>query len=246
MKKIRAFFKLFTPFEYVLLTGSALAIVLSFVLCGNRNYFNLAASLIGACSLILIAKGIAAGQILVIVFAAFYGAISYFNRYYGEMITYLGMTVPTAIVALVSWLRHPYRDTAQVEVNRLPAWEYPVWIAASAAVSVAFFFLLRALGNANLIWSTVSVFTSFVAACLAARRSPFYAVGYALNDAVLIVLWTLAALTDRENAAMVVCFCVFLINDGYGFLNWIKMKRMQSSAKPDEEKADRDSDTIKG
>jgi hypothetical protein len=36
------------------------------------------------------------------------------------MITYLGMTMPMSVCALVSWLRHPYEGKkAEVEVNRI-------------------------------------------------------------------------------------------------------------------------------
>ena len=49
-----------------------------------------------------------------------YGAISFTFAYYGEMITYLGMTAPMAVFALISWLRNPYNgNKAEVKVNRL-------------------------------------------------------------------------------------------------------------------------------
>lgn len=70
----------------------------------------LIASLIGVPSLIFCAKGNPVGQILMIVFSILYGIISYGFAYYGEMITYLGMTLPMAVFSLVSWLRNPYED----------------------------------------------------------------------------------------------------------------------------------------
>ncbi len=42
-----------------------------------------------------------------IIFSLLYGIISYTFSYYGEMITYLGMTMPMAVFALISWLRNP-------------------------------------------------------------------------------------------------------------------------------------------
>lgn len=41
---------------------------------------------------------------LMIVFSLLYGVISYTCAYYGEMITYLGMTAPMALFALISFL----------------------------------------------------------------------------------------------------------------------------------------------
>lgn len=53
-------------------------------------------------------------------FSALYGIISFSCGYYGEMATYLGMTAPMAVFALVSWLRNPYQgNRAEVQVRRL-------------------------------------------------------------------------------------------------------------------------------
>lgn len=70
----------------------------------------LAASLIGVTSLIFNAKGNPFGQLLIVVFSILYGAISYSLAYYGEVITYLGMTAPMAVFSLVSWLRNPFGE----------------------------------------------------------------------------------------------------------------------------------------
>ena len=78
--------------------------------------------------------------------------------------------------------------------------------------------------------STLSVTTSFLAAWLTFRRSPFYALAYAANDGVLIVLWALEARTNTAAAAVLVCFAAFFINDMYGFFNWRRMARRQRSA----------------
>lgn len=182
----------------------------------------LVASLVGVTSLIFLAKGMLIGQVLVIIFSTFYGIVSYLNAYYGEVLTYVGMTGPMAVVALISWARHPYKDSGEVEVARVGWREVVGLLLLSVVVTVVFYYLLRALGTANLWVSTVSVTTSFVAVGLTALRSPYYAVGYALNDVVLIVLWLLA-----NNIPMSFCFVMFLANDIYGFINWQRMKKRQ-------------------
>lgn len=50
------------------------------------------------------------------------------------------------------------------------------------------YFILRAFNTANIIPGTISVTTSFVAVYLTFRRSPYFALAYAANDVVLIVL----------------------------------------------------------
>ena len=218
----------FTKGELALWLGSLALIVAAFCIWDRMNYLTLAASLVGVTSLIFCAKGNPAGQVLIIVFAALYGIISWESAYYGEMITYVGMTAPMAVWALIVWLRHPYAGRrAEVKVNRLRAREYLLMALLAAAVTAAFYFILRALNTANLIQSTISVTTSFVAVYLTARRSPFYALGYAANDVVLIVLWSLAAAQDLSYLSVVICFVVFFVNDLYGFFNWMRMQRRQ-------------------
>ena len=100
-------------------------------------------------------------------------------------------------------------------------------------MSLAFYFILRALDTANLLVGTFSVATSFTAAMLTLRRSPYYAVAYACNDIVLILLWGMAAARSTEYIALVVCFSVFLIEDVYGFISWIlRGRRQKSQEKP--------------
>lgn len=60
------------------------------------------------------------------------------------------------------------------------------------------------------------------------RRSPYYALVYAANDIVLIVLWVLASFSDASYISVVVCFVAFLVNDIYGYISWQKMKRRQN------------------
>lgn len=177
--------------------------------------------------MIFVSKGHPVGQVITVIFSVFYGIVSYTFRYYGEMITYLCMSAPIAVWALVSWLRHPYRGKSEVRVNTLSKREWALFLTAAVVITVAFYFILKALRTANLWVSVFSVFTSFIAAYLTVRRSRFYAFAYAANDIVLIVLWSLASYEALSYLPMVVCFAAFFAADIYGFLNWTKMIKNQ-------------------
>ena len=229
MQKIKDTLKYFSKWEWSLLLSSLFLITLSFCLFDRTNYLNLVASLVGAISLIFCAKGNPVGQVLMILFSILYGIISYGIAYYGEMLTYVGLTLPMAVFSLVSWIRNPYdKSKSEVKVERLKNGEAYLMIVLTAVVTAAFYFILKALGTANLIPSTVSVTTSFLAAYLTFRRNPFYALAYAANDVVLIVLWILAGATDLSYLSVMTCFVVFLFNDVYGFISWRKMQKRQS------------------
>ena len=226
MNKIKNYF---TKSEILLWLCSLLFIVGSFIIFDRENYLTLSASVIGATSLIFNAKGNPFGQVLMIIFSILYGVISYSFAYYGEMITYLGMTAPMALFSLIAWLKNPYKgNKAEVAVNKINSSEYVLLAFLTVVVTIAFYFILKAFNTANIIPSTISVSTSFIAVYLTFRRSPYFAIGYAANDIVLIVLWIMASFKNLSYLSVVVCFIAFLVNDAYGFVNWKRMYKKQN------------------
>lgn len=219
----------FTTQEKLLWLVSTAVILWAFALFDRSNYMTLAASLIGVTSLIYNAKGNPFGQLLMIVFSLLYGVISYSFRYYGEMITYLGMTMPMAAFALVSWLKNPYKgNKAEVAVNRISKREWMLAASITFIITLLFYWILHAFATANLLLSTISVTTSFLAVYLTFRRSEYFAVAYAANDIVLIWLWILASQEDPSYLSVVACFAAFLINDIYGYISWRHMAKRQA------------------
>ncbi len=225
MKKILGYF---SKGELALWAVSTLAVIASFLMFDRENWLTLAASLVGVTSLIFAAKGHPAAQAMAIVFAVMYGIISLGFAYYGEMITYMFMSLPMAVFSLISWLRHPSDNKNEVRVNRLKGREYLFMAGLAVVVTAVFYFVLKYFNTANLIPSTISVTTSFVAVYFVFRRSPLYAVGYAANDVVLIVLWTMASFENVSYIPVAVCFAAFLANDIYGFINWQRMAKRQA------------------
>ena len=201
----------------------------AFALSSECDVLTLIASLIGVTALIFLAKGYVLGQLLTIVFAVFYGIISYYFRYYGEMITYLGMTAPSAAAAAIAWLRYPYQGTKEVAVHRLSPRQWLIVSSLCILTTILFYPILGYFGNANLGLSTLSITTSFLASALTFYRSPYYALAYAANDVILIGLWVLASMEKLFSLPMVICFFMFLINDLYGYISWQRMKKRQTA-----------------
>lgn len=225
MKRILRYF---TVGELILWAASIATIIISFCLFDRQNYLSLSASLVGVTALIFCAKGNPIGQGLMIIFCLLYAVISYTYSYYGEMMTYLGMSLPMATVSLIAWLRNPFgKSKAQVKVNKVGKKEFLILLGITSAVTVASYFILKVFGTANLLTSTFSVTTSFFAAYLTFRRSPYFALAYALNDIVLIVLWILATIDNISYVSVIICFAVFLVNDIHGFTKWKMMEKNQ-------------------
>ena len=229
MKTFKRLTSYFTKMELLLWAWSNVLIIFSFFFFKQTNFLTLGASLIGVSSLIFSAKGNPIGQVLMIIFSLFYGIISFSYHYYGEVLTYLGMTMPMAIIALVSWLKHPYAGKhSEVRVNHIHGLEIIILAVLTPLVTYVFYLILVYFKTAHIVFSTLSVSTTFIAVYLTFRRSSYFTIAYAVNDLVLIILWGLASIEDLSYLSVVVCFVTFLANDLYGFYNWRKMAKRQT------------------
>ncbi len=226
--KIKKLLQYFSPFEWALWLGSVAVIIVAFLCSGNFYPLTLIASLVGVSALIFLAKGNVIGQFLIIAFSILYAVISVRFRYWGEMITYLFMSLPASVFACVSWLKNPSKQNKnEVEVASMDKRKWMISFLLSIFATAIFYFILRYFNTTNLILSTVSITTSFLAASLLFLRSRYYALAYAANDVVLIALWILATIADLSYLPMVICFVAFLFNDSYGFFNWKRMQNRQ-------------------
>lgn len=214
--------------EKILWITSLTVVALANILSGSFNILTFCTALIGVTAVLFQAKGNIWGQIFITIFAVLYGIISWNFRYYGEMMTYLGMALPMALWAIYTWAVHPSdNDPHAVKIRRLAPMHYAVLVISGAAVTYVFYLILAHFDTPNLVFSTISITTSFYAAALTMLRSSFYAFWYALNDLVLIVLWVYASTKDPMYIPMVINFMVFFLNDVYGFYSWKKREKVQ-------------------
>ena len=215
--------KTLTKKEWILWLGSLLIVVISNIMTGKIDILTLAAALIGATSLIFAAKGNVWAQILMIIFCILYGIISWKFHYWGEMITYLGMSMPMAVWSTITWSRNSKKSNgSEVEIQKLNRKHMIGLIIGGVIVTFVFYKILKYLDTPNLMFSTISIATSFLAATLTMLRSSYYALGYASNDIVLIILWVMASVKDPSYFPVVVNFMIFFLNDMYGFISWKK------------------------
>lgn len=217
-----------TKKEWWLWIGSLCVILMANVTSERFDLLTLVASCVWVTSLIIAAKGNVWSQVLMVIFSILYGIISWQFRYWGEMITYLGMTMPMSIWSTITWIRNPARSGKEVKIQRLTG-KHIFWLGVSGImVTAVFYIILEALHTPNILFSTISVTTSFFAAALSMIRSSYYAVGYAANDIVLIILWILASINNPQYVSVIIIFVIFFFYDMYGFISWKKRETLQT------------------
>ncbi|MBR4096262.1 MAG: nicotinamide mononucleotide transporter, partial [Oscillospiraceae bacterium] len=210
---------------------SLIVVAVSNILAGKTEPVTLSATLIGVTALIFVARGDVWGQILTVVFSILYAITSYSFRYYGEMITYLGMSAPIAVFSIVTWLKNPSAEEKNtVRISRLSHKTALFMIISCTVVTAVFGYVLKLLETPNLVISIISIVTSYLASYLMMYRNSYYALAYAANDVVLIILWVLASMDNIAYLPMIACFMMFLANDIYGFISWKKREQKQQKA----------------
>jgi len=222
-------------FEIIFLAVSIAIIVTVFVFNSEKNWLSFICSIIGITAVMCLAKGLVITPYLLVVNGCLYSILSYTQAYYGEMIVYIGLMIPMAISSIISWNKNKNKeDGTQVSVNKIKKSEYVYLALATIVASIAFYFLLKAFNTNQLIISTLALITSTVASYLLFRRSSYYAIGYIINDIILIVLWSTSVSTfGVEYLPTVICFAIFLINDIYGLIHWKMEEKKQSQQKID-------------
>lgn len=213
--------KTLTKREWSIWLGSIIIVLISNLATKDFDLLTLVAALTGVTSLIFAAKGNVWGQVLMILFSILYGIISFRFRYWGEMMTYLGMTLPMAVWSTITWIKNPSENNGnEVQIQSLSKKHIVALCISGVIVTAVFYYILKSFNTPNIIFSTISIITSFIAASLTMLRSSYYAVWYAANDVVLIILLVLASLKDPAYIPVVVNFSIFFMNDMYGFMSW--------------------------
>ncbi len=213
--------KTLTKREWSIWLGSIIIVLISNLATKDFDLLTLVAALTGVTSLIFAAKGNVWGQVLMILFSILYGIISFRFRYWGEMMTYLGMTLPMAVWSTITWIENPSENNGnEVQIQSLSKKHIVALCISGIIVTAVFYYILKSFNTPNIIFSTISIITSFIAASLTMLRLSYYAVWYAANDVVLIILWVIASLKDPAYIPVVVNFSIFFMNDMYGFMSW--------------------------
>ena len=221
--------KMLSKREWIIWMGSLIIVFASNIITTDFDLLTLVAALIGVTSLIFAAKGNVWAQVLMVIFSILYGIISFRFHYWGEMITYLGMTMPMSVWSTITWLKNPSEENgSEVQIQILNKKHIIGLIISGIFVTGVFYYILKLLNTPNIIFSTISIITSFLATSLTMLRSSYYAIGYAANDIVLIILWVLASLENPTYIPVVVNFSIFFINDMYGFVSWKKREIQQA------------------
>ncbi|WP_350453960.1 nicotinamide riboside transporter PnuC [Slackia heliotrinireducens] len=220
----------FNPFELAMIGVVAAVSVYFFVVAvapvvaiadaGAVGYaaVDLVAAFCGICSVVLCAKGKRSGFLFGLVNVAGYAFISYHNQYYGEVMLNVLFYVPSNIAAYILWTRHKdnERGGKEVKAKALRAWQLAASCAVVAAATVAYHFVLEALGGAMTMLDGASTVLSVFATALMVLRYSEQWFFWIVVDVITVALWCFAG-----DPVMIAMWAAYLVNAVYGYLMWL-------------------------
>ncbi len=118
-----------------------------------------------------VSKGLIIAPFISMVYCIIYAIISILQRYYGEAIICIVLMLPVCILTAISWLKNRSKENQNtVKINKIHGQEYLYLFIGAIFITVAFYFILKALNTSELIISTISLITFVIASYLEFRR----------------------------------------------------------------------------
>ena len=146
--------KMLSKREWIIWMGSLIIVFASNIITTDFDLLTLVAALIGVTSLIFAAKGNVWAQVLMVIFSILYGIISFRFHYWGEMITYLGMTMPMSVWSTITWLKNPSEENeSEVQIQILNKKHIIGLTISGIFVTGVFYYRLKLLNTPNIILS---------------------------------------------------------------------------------------------
>lgn len=228
MEYLKKFVKKFSLWEW-LLWGFGLVLVVVLGIVFKSGVLITTSSVLGITAVFLCAKGMVIGCFVEIAQLFLYCTMSWFNRYYGEILVCALVTFPTYLFSIITWLKNRQKGDVVLKVSKTPKLlEWILLFVISAILSVGAYFLLRAFNTSHLIVSTIGVGTGICAGYLSIRRSEFSFLLFLVNNILCIILWlTVVVKGDLSYIPTVANYAIFMTMNIFGFVNWLKLKRQQ-------------------
>ena len=222
-------------YEFTLLVLDILSVIFVFIFF-DKSWLSFSCSLIGCFAILFLAKGYFFAPAVNIVYDILYIILSYTQKYFGEAIIYLTVTMPIELYACFSWRKSKSKKNNEIVINKLSKKEWIIFTACSISLAVGAFFVLRAIGTDEVFVSTLSFITLAMAGYLVLRKNNYYSLVYSCNDAICAVLWTLTLIKgDTSCLPIAVNFSFNFLIEFYGFFHLRKLAKQQEKSLQKEE-----------
>lgn len=196
----------------------------------------LISSIAGMLCVVLVAKGKVSNYLFGIVQTVTYGYIAFGYGLYGEAMLNWLFYFPTQFIGIWMWMNHfkKKEDSEQGEnvyVKRLTRKGWFLVAGTFFAGALVYAELLTLLSAQQVRIDSMAVVLSVIAQILMVQRYAEQWVIWILVNILTITLWVITLVqTGGNDWNMVIMWTAFLVNSIYGYVNWVKLSKVQKSA----------------
>ena len=176
----------------------------------------------GVACVVCTGKGKLSAYIFGTVNVVLYAIISYHARYYGEVMLNALYYFPMEFYGFYVWHKHMNIETHEVEKKRMNAGGRIKLVLVTAAGTVAYGLVLKALGGALPFVDALSTMASVVAMVISVKMYMEQWVIWIVVDIVTVIMWAVAFAGGNESIATLLMWIVYLGNAVIMYFKWNK------------------------
>ena len=234
MEKAKGYLAEWSLFEKLwvtIFTGITVYLYFAF----QDTLLGLVSSITGMLCVVLVAKGKVSNYLFGVVQTVTYGYIAYGYGLYGESMLNWLFYFPMQFIGIWMWRKHYKKkeDSKQGEnvyVKRLTLKGWAIVVGLFTAGAFVYAELLTLLSAQQVRIDSMAVVLSVIAQILMAQRYAEQWVIWILVNALTITLWIITLVqTGGNDWNMVIMWTAFLVNSIYGYVNWVKLAKIQKA-----------------
>lgn len=192
------------------------------------------ASLSGITCVILVAKGKIANFYFGIIQSLAYGYIAYTYQLFGESMLNWFFFVPFQVAGFIIWRKNSKKPTtekfrgADITAKRLSKKQWFIFLPTIIGVSLIYAVILENIGAREVRLDSFAVIISVFAQILTTFRFAEQWLMWITVNVLTVTLWFITlTTTGGNNWTVLVMWCAFLINSIYGYINWLKLSKLE-------------------
>jgi len=209
------------PWEIIWLF-SACALITGLSVYWHDSPMGIISATTGVACVVCTGKGKLSAYIFGAVNVVLYAVISFRAKYYGEVMLNALYYFPMEFYGFYVWNQHMNRETHEVEKNRMTKAGRGKLVFATAAGTVIYGFLLKALGGSLPFVDSLSTVASVVAMVISVKMYMEQWIIWIAVDVVTVVMWAAAFVNGNESMATLLMWVVYLGNAVIMYFKWAK------------------------
>ena len=186
---------------------------------------NYISSIAGVCCIFLCAHASWPNWVFAIVNTVLYIIILFYNKVYGTMALELVYYMPTNILGLLMWRKHPDTQEEDKCKTRVMSWPCRLLMLGIVLVSTTVYhFILVKIGGATAWLDALVVAIGVIATYYELKRFADQYILWLITDVIAVIQWIILA-----DGIMITKKSIYLIMAVVGLINWFRLQRERNA-----------------